>query len=375
MVKVISTHNPDKGTTSLIVGGVHHTNRSDPNAVIHKAAWDYKGKPTQRNLNYLMGMLQPTMQVMKQAQLGAEWTTIEGKVYLEGTTIEVPPELVRKIELFVEKKLPMGPLVNMWALCCLNPNEKARNGLFRYVDTYGITITDNGYIIFYKYVDVHTQAKYSQDLAPFVGEAVIHAKSKKKGRKQFNIYKDEEGDFQLLAITRKIVPQEWKLVGNLEDLHNNLEEIGAQSEMVWTDYKTHSFRIRLGQAQYEDRAKCNTDINVGCAFGLHVGAEEYIKRWAPPGSSVLATLVNPMDVVAIPKHATSKLRCCRYFPYALMARDAKGDWEEVQDEVFEDDYRTWERDDHMQKLLSDGKEEGEKEVAVSPVAKRLYLGQ
>jgi hypothetical protein len=56
-----------------------------------------------------------------------------------------------------------------------------------------------------------------------------------------------------------------------------------------------------------------------------------------------------MNIVALPKYDHSKIRCCEYFPYAVMAVDNEH-WEEIESDYFEDDYCNYEKE-HIDQLL------------------------
>lgn len=45
-----------------------------------------------------------------------------------------------------------------------------------------------------------------------------------------------------------------------------------------------------------------------------------------------------MDIVALPQYDNSKIRTCRYMPYAMIERDSNGVWTEIESELFDDDF-------------------------------------
>jgi hypothetical protein len=50
-------------------------------------------------------------------------------------------------------------------------------------------------------------------------------------------------------------------------------------------------------------------------------------------------------VVALPQYDHSKIRVCRYFPYAEIERDELGYWEEIEEGYFEEDFMAHEAEE------------------------------
>lgn len=73
-----------------------------------------------------------------------------------------------------------------------------------------------------------------------------------------------------------------------------------------------------------DREKCNSNQNVTCAAGLHLGNSSFIKK-NYFGSKGLVCLCNPADVTAVPRETDyGKLRTCAYLPIAFAEYDKGG---------------------------------------------------
>lgn len=95
----------------------------------------------------------------------------------------------------------------------------------------------------------------------------------------------------------------------------------TNEEGVYTDHHTHSTRIKIGEMVTLDRSKCNCDSNVECSSGLHCASVNWLKK-NYFGNTGLAVLVNPADVVAVPKRSEyGKLRTCAYLPMAIINYD------------------------------------------------------
>jgi hypothetical protein len=70
---------------------------------------------------------------------------------------KLPSALATKARQFIETKLNIAPLKAFWERCKLNPSEKSRQHLYRFVDKYGVTIIDQGeyagFMLLYKGVN------------------------------------------------------------------------------------------------------------------------------------------------------------------------------------------------------------------------------
>lgn len=74
----------------------------------------------------------------------------------------LPEALSKRLMEFIEKKLPCTALRNFWKNLKENPSQDSRNELYLFLENQGIPITEDGYLIAYKYVnedfmDCHTR--------------------------------------------------------------------------------------------------------------------------------------------------------------------------------------------------------------------------
>lgn len=83
---------------------------------------------------------------------------------------------------------------------------------------------------------------------------------------------------------------------------------------VYTDGYTRTFRIKIGEMVTQDRSKCDSSQDVTCSKGLHAAGAAWLER-NYYGDVGLVCLINPADVVSVPKDDNyGKLRCCAYLP-------------------------------------------------------------
>jgi hypothetical protein len=140
-----------------------------------------------------------------------------------------------------------------------------------------------------------------------------------------------------------------EVLGKVGDLYAALviaENKEADIEAVvkpveYTDMYSRTMRIVLGEPTKMERKDCDADPAIDCSVGLHVGATRFVELFANKKSTILACLVNPANVVAVPNYDHSKMRVTEYFPFAV-ATYIDGKIDIVEQKYFEDDYCTYE---------------------------------
>ena len=99
----------------------------------------------------------------------------------------------------------------------------------------------------------------------------------------------------------------------------------TDEEGVYTDHHSHTFKIKIGEMVTMPREKCNCDSNVSCSRGLHCSSVGWLKR-NYFGNTGLACLVDPSQVVAVPKiDDYGKLRTCAYLPIKVIKYNENDD--------------------------------------------------
>lgn len=264
-----------------------------------------------------------------------------GNYFLGGYNTPIPEAMAELIKEYYEDDLDISPLVEFWKKALLNPDERARQDLFDFISEYGITITDNGYMILYKAVTTKNRRVPDDDLAQVVGGQWLKKQNAGVDPSDYYVFQNEEGEYFVSS-------EDWNetMVGNLDDLFDNRNKLSKEGEMVMTDKHTQTFEYNLGEAHSMPREECNSDPAIGCSQGLHVGSYDYVSSFghSPSRDVIQAVLVNPMHVVAIPNHDNSKIRTCEFFSYGIMERDDDGVWHELETQYFEEDYENEEMD-------------------------------
>ena len=99
----------------------------------------------------------------------------------------------------------------------------------------------------------------------------------------------------------------------------------TEEEGIYTDHHSHTFKIKIGEMVTMSREKCDCDSSVSCSKGLHIGGKGWLKQ-NYFGNTGLACLINPADVVAVPKiDDYGKLRTCAYLPIEVIKYDENED--------------------------------------------------
>jgi len=87
---------------------------------------------------------------------------------------------------------------------------------------------------------------------------------------------------------------------------------GSFANGTLVDSHSKTFNNNPGKIVAMDRDKCDSDPRNECSTGLHVAAYDYARNCGS-GSVIIEVLVNPKDVVSIPKdYDFKKMRVCRY---------------------------------------------------------------
>lgn len=297
--------------------------------------------------------------------------------YLKGIDIKMPELLANTFVDYLENDFPVLALSNFWKLLVSNPDIRVREDLFDFLQTYNFSITDNGYFVAYKAVEVKEGAT-DFDLASFVSNQYLKIKKWKKNPANFDVVKftttelveienpdyedfsgyEDEDDFEeeefisvekhtvelkLVEVGKNRMPSEF--IGNLAELFKSIDTL--LSDKRTTYQSKHSGRFGkveqvLGVPVKMDRPETDSDPTVECSSGLHVGSTKYVESFSSSDDKILLVLVNPAHVVAVPKYDKSKMRTCEYFPYAELEKLPDGKFEIVESAYFEDDYMKYE---------------------------------
>lgn len=196
-----------------------------------------------------------SMAVGKRLSLSERISVASGRIFLDGD--EISDGLTRHILRMLSEGVDTAdvrPFVALLENILQNPSQNSREQLYQYIDKYDITITQDGYLVLYKYVNRAGNASHGKAYeSVHAGPAIVNGEPHKNG----------------------CVPQS---IGDVVEM--------ARSHVVDNPYE-------------------------GCSVGLHVGAWTYVNGYG--GNVKLEIRVHPRDVVSVPFDAShAKVRVCRY---------------------------------------------------------------
>lgn len=258
-------------------------------------------------------------------------------IYWDGVSELSMPETLVNAVIQAEKegdKEALEAYRNFWVLMSLNPDPECRKNLFWFLERWGMKIAKCGMFIGYRNVDIKEEGcvtTYSQELCDFAVNHYERLRAQKKGTSHYIVVDAGNNKLSLL----KLNPEEGvdaprgAKVYNLKDLYAELKAVNflvknIGNDTVYTDHHSHSFTIKVGEVVSMPREETDSDSNVSCSRGLHIGGLGWLKQ-CYFGTQGLVCLVNPAKVVAVP-HIDNygKLRTCEYLPIALVDYDETG---------------------------------------------------
>ena len=427
--------------TIVIVDGDHYRRSGDKADRIYELALRAQTNPSEDNIDDLINALDPQAEAVADGLLHRDDM---GNYTLPGFNTPVPKSMSDFMLDLYDRDIPADSLEKFWKQALMNPNAQARDDLFKYCQDYGITITQNGYLLLYKAVNNNPASNFDQDLIDRVGSEYLRIRREGDNPNNYHILRDNSGEYHTI---REDVLDDLNIVADVVEA-DNLEEVdpregkfgeildaaiktglventGADTPMVhipfqdkedlivqedklrkghaankafwrvrdlvaeymdddiYVDYGSlrsvyrqaqdahdgqfepssiakrqggqYGMSINLGEPQPMPREECDPSINQSCSKGLHVGSYDYVSSFGSKRDRILACIVSPRDIVALPKRDNSKLRTCLYVPYAIMERDEDGNWEEIQETEVDFEYMDEESD--MDSLLEELEEE------------------
>jgi hypothetical protein len=160
---------------------------------------------------------------------------------------------------FVREGLPFMALVNFYDKISQNPSKNSQEQLYGWLNTHKFTITEDGDILGYK--------------------------GYRKGEDGKTFYSTTAGH------------------GFVND----------------QEFNGTTIPCKIGDVVTMPRSEVVDNPLAACSVGLHIGTPSYARGF---GNVRVAVLINPRDVVSVPKHdSENKMRVCRYYVLELADKD------------------------------------------------------
>lgn len=202
-------------------------------------------------------------------------------------------------------------LVRFWEKCCLCPSAQSAEDLYGFLQKHKFKIDEYGNFYTYRRVlrvdDKSTQLE--KDLVDFVSNAYNKVKAVWKEKpakydvykkdKEFKITKSEKVKGQIKAIK----------IGDLEELYT--KSLSSMKGNRFTDHHTKREDYRVGEIISMPRYQGDSDNKVSCGSGYHVASKAY--NYSGFGDTPILAIVNPIDVLSVPRGEEGKMRVCRWF--------------------------------------------------------------
>lgn len=289
----------------------------------------------------------------------------------EISEISVPEELVKAILSCEKEGKDVEPYLNFWRLASMNPNSNARANLFWFLKKWGMKISKSGFIVAYRNAILKDKPEITDfDEARFISDQFLLKKTvTKEDPSEFCIVRnrltgelkcfrhddeeledtytyyegdyddddydhdEDDEDFDNYYVEEDSLYEE---VGDLVALYKDLGK--DRDTTTFTDQYSKSTTIKIGKVVEMPREDCDESQN-SCSRGLHVGALGWLKK-GYFGDVSLMCLVNPAKVVSAPPYDDyGKIRCCEYYPVAIVDRDKEGNLLEPNfKDGFDDDF-------------------------------------
>ena len=205
----------------------------------------------------------------------------ENSIYWEGVSELSMPEALVNAVLKAEAEGNDEALEgyrNFWVLMSLNPDPECRKNLFWFLERWGMKIAKCGMFIGYRNVDIKEEGcvtTYSQELCDFTVENYERIRKQKKGTGSYIVVDNGNNKFSLLKLNpaEGVDAPKGSKVYNLKDLYAELKAVNflaknIGNDTVYTDHRSHSFTIKVGEIVSMPREETDTDSNVSCSRGL-----------------------------------------------------------------------------------------------------------
>ena len=241
----------------------------------------------------------------------ASYEVKEQQLFMKGINAPIPEFLGRKIaQLHTYTTITEAAedertaLKNFWRLCALNPSTRCREDLYGFLSKNKMTITPSGCFIAYRNVNIKKEG--NKKLTEFISKQWAQVKKWKKSYGQLDNTQDPHfGEV---------------FIGNLADLYSNLSNQDNEDTTIYTDGWSGKMAITIGEPVNIPRSQCDSNPDATCSRGLHAANSQWLDG-GYFGSTGLAILINPMNVVSCPYRDSGKLRCCEYMPVSVIEFD------------------------------------------------------
>jgi hypothetical protein len=246
-------------------------------------------------------------------------------IYLKGVKLNMPAsvsgsfiEILEKLQTS-ESLEEMGKLQEQyeslkmfWYWTALNPIQSSREALLNFIRREDVKITRNGLLEMYRRVVTNTHKDTA--LIDAISNNYYQIKKWKKAPSNHVLAQDLSNKY--VCLHKDKVPADFSVVGNLQELYNDLPNMQENS---YTDDRTRKMTIKVGSVYQEDESKIDLNNLATCSSGLHVGSRSF--GFSGFGDTGVLALVNPAKVRSVPYYESNKMRVSEMYIAAILPED------------------------------------------------------
>lgn len=252
------------------------------------------------NLEELWIALTPYKRVAHKVDGRIEYVEDLGKLFVKGIERPLPEVLQKRIMSFLDDELPIDALIKFWENCQLNPEFRAIEELYLFLEHNGLPITDDGCFIAYKKVNKAD----TEIVTPTEFEGLYIDK--------LGNCRNNKGHFVGGEIKDKF--KEW--------IKN------PQKSFKLVDNRTRTFDNSVGSTVSMPRAEVDNNRSVCCSAGLHIANWNYAQGYS--GNVLVMVKTNPCHVVSVPSsYENQKMRVCQYEVLGIINKEMSAKYLEV----------------------------------------------
>lgn len=253
--------------------------------------------PSEENMEELKIALSPFKKIQNKLDSRVEYIEEIGKLFIKGIERPLPEVLQKRILNFLDSNLPIDALIKFWENCQLNPEFRAVEELYLFLEHNGLPITSDGCFVAYKKVDKIE-------------------KNKQVPTELIGLYLDKAGNCR--NSLGKFVGGELKqqFLSWLSEENNTLKLV---------DNYTKTLDNSVGKVVTMPRNEVDNNREIVCSRGLHIAAWEYAQGYS--GDVLIMVKVNPSDIISIPSdYNNQKGRCCKYEVIGIINEEMKTEY-------------------------------------------------
>lgn len=255
---------------------------------------NYKKTQNQEDFEELKIALTPYKRISNKVDSRIEYIEEIGKLFVKGVERPLPEVLQKRILSFLDDNLPIDALIKFWENCQLNPEFRAIEELYLFLEHNGLPITSDGCFVAYKKVNkVDYKAEAPTEFAGLYIDKLGNCRNAK-------------GHF---------------VGGELKDKFKSwLSDTNKTFKLV--DNYTRTMDNSVGQTVSMPRNEVDNDRHRTCSNGLHFAAWDYASGYS--GDTLIMIKVNPSNVVAIPSdYNNQKGRASQYEVLGIIDEEMK----------------------------------------------------